>query len=938
MVSDWTVCYTISAFRTLMHISTLNLIVVAFILHLVCDNANCQGQVLNGEFDNQFATSPDWWYGHGGCEVTRTTEQAYGGTYSALVSGRTDFWNGAGQELNGDLTVGKDYHFQCRVRTKNVPSGVVRIEIAQNDDRGDRYFAIAKVLANDSQWTVLEGGFHLLTNGSLNDLRFIIGGDYTDDRLFDFYVDSVTITENDWRAAADQRIEQLRKRDVVLELKDVDGNAVNDVTIDIQQVGHRFAFGSTLNDGFVSNPAYADFFKQNFDWATIEYFAQWKPVEEVQGVEDYTRADASVEFADANGIQIRGHSLAWPDTRFVPSWLFGQSAEFHRNAINQRIDSVVSRYAGSLVHWDVINEMLNYTYYQDNAGIDIRAAMFQRARENDPDVKLFTNEFGLTDSGYKTTRYRELVQGLQSAGADVGGIGLQSHFDSNVSPKAMELTLAKLTDLGPEIWFTEFDASNPDPNERAKLLETFYRYAFSVPEAEGIIMWGFWAGNHWRGADSAIVDLDWNINAAGQKYFELIDQWTTQVSTSVSGGSTTASFRGFHGTYQITTTDSNGVVNHHLVTIHPSSVGAQNITLTLSPDANDSLAVYGTDDDDVFECDLNRPEVVSINGVITLLPDYDASLGFRVVGGGGNDSLAIQGVDQRQNYSYSLDSLLNSKTGSELFYDDVETVDFFSGAEKDRVEMFGSDNDDMFLSEAASTRCESSGRSFTAHGFNNVLCRSRAGDDTLLVTDSSGFDLLNCNFRNYLSVISDFQWRRFYNFSEVLFDSTDGGDVLTGTLGSQTTGVHVELEGAEFSTDSSVLRFYGLAQIDATASPSASLSLTVDVGGNASNDRVYQSHENVTVRDAVARRHRLYGFSAVTLVGDQQDRLFIFDSPSDDRLVAQTDVLTMTGGDQVVSAAGFSTVNARVRNGGTDTASVANLNFVLNLLGGWIED
>ena len=416
-----------------MQLITLKLVI--FLSAMVSLFSTSHAQVLNGEFDNQFATSPDWWYGHGGCSVIRTSEQTNNGSFAALVSNRTNHWNGAAQELNGDLTVGKDYHFQCWVRTKDVPSGVVRIEIAQNDDRGDRYFPIAKVLANDSQWTLLEGGFHLMVNGTLNDLRFIIGGDYTDDRLFDYYVDSVTITENDWRAAADQRIEQYRKRDVLLTFEDAAGNAMSDLGVDIQQVGHRFAFGSTLNDGFVSNAPYADFFKQNFEWATIEYFAQWKPVEEVQGVEDYARADASVEFAEENGIQLRGHSLAWPDTRFVPSWLFGQSAQAHRDAIDQRVDNVVSRYAGQLVHWDVINEMLNYTYYQDNAGADIRANIFQRARQNDPDVKLFTNEFGLTESGYKATRYRELVQGLQAAGADVGGIGLQSHFDSNVSQK-----------------------------------------------------------------------------------------------------------------------------------------------------------------------------------------------------------------------------------------------------------------------------------------------------------------------------------------------------------------------------------------------------------------------------------------------------------------------------------------------------------------------
>lgn len=97
-----------------------------------------------------------------------------------------------------------------------MPNGVLRIEVVQTDDRGQRFIPIAKVLANDSQWTLLEGGFHLLANGNLDHIAFVIGGDYTDDRLFDYYVDSVTITEYDWEAAANQRIEQFRKRDAVL--------------------------------------------------------------------------------------------------------------------------------------------------------------------------------------------------------------------------------------------------------------------------------------------------------------------------------------------------------------------------------------------------------------------------------------------------------------------------------------------------------------------------------------------------------------------------------------------------------------------------------------------------------------------------------------------------------------------------------------------------
>ena len=31
---------------------------------------------------------------------------------------------------------------------------------------------------------------------------------------------------------------------------------------------------------------------------------------------------------------------------------------------------------------------------------------------------------------------------------------------------------------------------------RANQMETFYREAFSNPNVQGILMWGFWAGSH----------------------------------------------------------------------------------------------------------------------------------------------------------------------------------------------------------------------------------------------------------------------------------------------------------------------------------------------------------------------------------------------------------------------------------------------------------
>lgn len=920
-----------------MKFSILNLI---FCIFAVSGSATvCQSQIENGEFDHQFGTSPDWWWGHGGCSVTRTSEQANEGTYAALVSDRTEYWQGAAQELNGDLEVGKDYHFQCWVRTKDVPSGVIRIEIAQEDDRGDRYFPIAKVLANDSQWTLLEGGFHFLANGNVDDLRFFISGDFTDDRLFDFYVDSVTITENDWRAAADARIEQFRKRDVVLSFVDQDGNPISDVDVEIKQIGHRFAFGSTLNDGFIDYDVYADFFRQNFQWATIEWYSQWKPVEEVRGVEDYTRADATVAFARENGIQLRGHALAWPDTRFMPTWLQGLSPQQHRDEINERIDNVVSRYSGQLVHWDVNNEMLNYSYFEDVVGTDIRASMFKRARENDSDVKLFTNEFGLTESGYKATRYRQLVQQLQQQGADVGGIGLQSHFDSNVSPKALELTLAKLTDLGPEIWFTEFDVSNPDPVERAKLLETFYRYAFSVPEAKGIIMWGFWAGNHWRGADASIVDLNWEINAAGQKYFDLMDQWTTSVSTSVSGGNNTVAFRGFHGSYLIKTT-AQGIENYHFLSVEPDAISPANIVLkhNSDPEVDQTLVVYGTPGDDRFDYDLARPTMVEINDVISEVPAYAASEKITFVGNGGDDELRIVGSAVRERLFMTPTRVSLLGTSRQANFLGIRGVNCIAGSERDQIIISGSGVRDEIVSAVDLTQWMFAGRIYSAHGFGNVTCRPSRGDDSVVVLDSVGDDAVGASFGILLDVRGSQTIRRFYGFESNEMISASGSDLLNGQLAAGTATVVVSPTQAEITSNGSSFLFSGFAFSNITAADANDQTLKIDVSQNSVNDRVYISEEYASLRSGSNDLFRLINFSEINTETAFNDLLIVQDGQANDSIIVDEDRFTFFSSEFMHRGLGAGRIIANSSNGGTDTAEFNNSQLRVRANGDWIFD
>ena len=346
---------------------------------------------------------------------------------------------------------------------------------------------------------------------------------------------------------------------------------------------------------------------------------------------------------------------------FRPEWLNGLESDPLREELEKRIRDVTTRYKSELVHWDVCNESLNYSFFRDAlGGASIEPWMFHQAREHEPDAKLCLNEFGIVTSQLKAQRYRDKIIYHQDNNADVGGIGVQSHFlESFVSPKSIEISLNKLKDLGPEIWFTEFDVSNIDPDQRAIALETFYRYVFSVPEVKGIIMWGFWAGPpdengdyvHWRGPNAALVEENWELNAAGEKYFELVDEkWTTTITSGLNTNSVgEAGFRGFHGDYLITTThpainENDGILedvkNYHFVSLPP---GDEDLNVKLILDASpNALTIYGTDGDDTFKYDLSAPTRVIINDQIVVLSLPSEVTTVRFEGLSGTDHLEIQ--------------------------------------------------------------------------------------------------------------------------------------------------------------------------------------------------------------------------------------------------------------------------------------------------------
>ena len=918
---------------------------MAFVMLLACSSPLTAQHLQNTNFQNGI----QWWFPFGSCEIAPTDEGRLDDS-GVVVSNRSLFWMGIAQDITG-LTADEDYHIQVWVRSLGGPTNL-RLQIRQIDDRGERYIT-AGDFDVDEQWTRVQGGFRYQENGTVETLQLIINNQSPSGNVVSYAIDDVSFELNDWRAAADDRIATHRKRPASISLENPDGSPASGFDVDIQQVGHHFAFGSTLNEAVSENATYRDFFVEHFDWATVEWRLQWPIVESVRGVEDYTHADLAVSFAKEHAIPLRGHAVFWSNPNFVPSWLPDLDANECQEEIDQRLENIIPRFADDLVSWDVCNEMLDFSFFSDKLGPEIRPYFFQQTRQFAPDVPLFTNE-GLATfkSEQKAVRYRQLVESLESDGADVNGIGLQTHFfESNVSAKALEISLAQLEPLGKRIMLSEFDIVNPDSNERGKGLVDFYRYAFSRPEVDGVIMWGFWAGTHWLGADASIVDEDWTINAAGDAYFDLIDSWTTATESSVTTAGETVDFTGFNGIYVITLTDqTTGEKSFHWLQL-TQDTSQQTQEITLVHGTPNSLTFYGRPEDDEFHFDFDQLDRATVNGrvrKIEQLAEIDKVI-FR--GMEGEDEITITGpADQSANYTFK-NGVLSSNVDSQidLEFVDMEVVDFTAKSDNNRIRLYDSPLADTFESHPTSTSLSNDSTRFTARDFNAVFAFATAeadpantapdaNADTAIFFDSPANDYVfsNSNFVRIRDGLTNVI-RRADKFENVEFRSLQGNDRLRLELNTDPRTVQIAPDVIEITGENGVRQFHSFrfATFNAVGDNNDTLQFV-----DSENNDFFLGEPGRFRLFGAGYTYSAFGFKSADFqsINGGSDRATIRDSFGDDVVTVNSSAVNWQGLDFSVTLDGVPLVIANAKNGGNNTVELNNVEIDFRQFGKWNDD
>ncbi|MFX0102200.1 MAG: endo-1,4-beta-xylanase [Candidatus Hodarchaeota archaeon] len=375
--------------------------------------------------------------------------------------------------------------------------------------------------------------------------------------------------DNQLLNSIDNRIIDSRTAIFALNIKYINGTAVNDTPIYYNLSSHDFVFGGNLFSfnacGSPSDNAnYKNFFKSIFNLGIIRFY--WAEYEPIQGDTAYRDAinDDIITWGNQSGVETKGHPLAWVHPAGQPGWL-PEDENLVLDLLKTRIQDILTRYQNKTSMWDVVNEPMHYTPFAGQSTYDYTANCLEWAAEVDPDAYLMVNDFGILGHDFGGGPFYNLMDSLKKNGVPISAMGFQAHEYRTDWIPATEMwdTLEAYSDLDIPIHITELmitSAPLPITNSwkkglwseenQGEYLERLYKVCFAHPSVEGIIYWDFWDGTAWM-EESGFFREDWSPKPVYTRLSNLINnEWHTE-GNDVSDASGALGFNGFFGTYNI---------------------------------------------------------------------------------------------------------------------------------------------------------------------------------------------------------------------------------------------------------------------------------------------------------------------------------------------------------------------------------------------------
>ncbi|KAM1349203.1 hypothetical protein PS2_003321 [Malus domestica] len=477
----------------------------------------------------------------------------------------------------------KLYSFSAWIQVSN---GSVPVTAVFKTNSG--FVFAGSIVAKSNCWSMLKGGLTVNSSGPA-ELYF-----ESNIASVDIWVDSISLqpfTEKQWKSHQDQSITKIRKRNVRIQALDAQGNPLENATISIQQKFSSFPFGCAINKNILTNIAYQNWFTSRFRVTTFEDEMKWYSTEPSWGHEYYSVADAMLQFARKHNVAVRGHNVFWEDPQYNPGWVKSLTKQQLFAATAKRLHSVINRYRGQVIAWDVVNENLHFNFFEHILGSKASALFYNMAIRTDGATTMFMNEFntiedsrdGLSTPAKYLQKLREIQTFLGNRNARLG-IGLESHFSMAPNLPYIRASIDTLAAARLPIWITELDVKS-NPNQ-ALYLEQILRELHAHPQIQGIIIWSAWKpqGCH----RMCLTDNNFRNLATGNVVDKLLHEWGLRAGLTSSGMTDANGFFESslsHGDYKVKITRPSAVTNSSLVqtlNVAPTTASHQPLEIQLS--------------------------------------------------------------------------------------------------------------------------------------------------------------------------------------------------------------------------------------------------------------------------------------------------------------------------------------------------------------------
>jgi endo-1,4-beta-xylanase len=275
--------------------------------------------------------------------------------------------------------------------------------------------------------------------------------------------------------------------------------------------------------------------KSQFNSLTPEFELKPDIIAPTEGVFNFEAADTLVDWAIAQGMQVRGHALLWHEA--TPAYFLQGDRDQIRARLENYVTTVVDHFKDRIQVWDVVNEVVSVDLFNGDNGIgpdrrsnwfdavgnaDYLDWAFTAARAADPNALLFINDYE-TENPQKRAWLLEIVQRLVDRGVPIDGIGHQFHLQLDT---VADLALEAIDDvdnqfLGLINHITEMDVNfynNPGscwetqtnceadlgpvaPTDRlatqAQLMRDLFNGFVSRSSVESVTMWGVVDSDSW---------------------------------------------------------------------------------------------------------------------------------------------------------------------------------------------------------------------------------------------------------------------------------------------------------------------------------------------------------------------------------------------------------------------------------------------------------